>query len=75
MREPAGERVERAGIELPDELPGQRRPAAATRRAREPPDEPGGGRLEGESGAHPAERTRVTVPALDSLQILEDDLV
>ena len=39
-------------------LPGQRRPAAASGGAREPPHEPGGGRFEREPGAHPAERTR-----------------
>ena len=58
-REPPGERVERAGVELPHELAGQRRPAAAAGGAREPPHEPGSGRFEREPGAHPAERTRV----------------
>ena len=75
LRQPARERVECPGIELPHELPGKRRPAAAAGRAGEPADETGGGRLEGESRAHPPERTHAHRPARTSLQIMEDDLV
>ena len=52
LREPAREELESSGIELPDELPGQRRPAPATGRARKPADEPGRGRFERKPCTH-----------------------
>ena len=58
MREAGGERVESAGVELPDELAGQRRAAAASCGAREPPDEPGGRGLEREPCTHAREGSR-----------------
>jgi len=56
-RQPGSKRVERIGVELPDELAGQRGAAATPRGAREPADEPGRRGLERESGGHPGERT------------------
>ena len=52
------EHVECPWIELPDELARQCRASATAGRARQAPDEAGGGRLEREPGTHPGEGSR-----------------
>ena len=49
-RQPGRECVDRTRIDLPEQLAGQRRAAAAPGRAREAPDEAGGARLESRGG-------------------------
>ena len=71
---PGRERVERTRVELPDQLAGQRRAAAPPGRTREPPHEPGGGRLQREPCTHCVETTEGGRGALALLQVVESDL-
>jgi hypothetical protein len=50
--QPGGERVDRAGIDLPEQLSGQRRAAAAPDGAREAADQAGSGRFGREANSH-----------------------
>ena len=73
------ERVEGAGIDLPEELPGQRRAATAPDGTREAPDEPGGRRLGIEAHSHADEPTPRrpephTTSVLAYLQLSQNDL-
>ena len=52
LPEPRGERIHRAGVDLPEELPGKRRTAAAARGAGKRAHGAGDSHLESESNAH-----------------------